>query len=146
MRTFANLAISHPCRGEHTFDIMAPVFQRVGKGLRGNEVVLAFCPQSRGFAFVVLEGVSMPVDWGVHEVRGAAKNSRCLKRIDSLLALHTPNVLVLQDMSEHGTPRARRIQKLNSLIAKLADHLGIFVRTYSRAQVLEYFVELGTVT
>ncbi len=109
-------------------------------------MVLAIHLQSRGFAFVLFEGWLAPVDWGVQESRGANKNARCLTRIASLLALHTPDVLVLQDMSERGTLRAPRIQELNRRIAELADQRGILVRTYSRAQVVEHFEEQGART
>jgi hypothetical protein len=113
---------------------------------RRHNLVFAIYPQSRGFAFVLFEGWLAPVDWGVYEARGADKNGRCLSRIASLLALHTPDVLVLQDMSERGTHRARRIQQLNRHAAELADEHGMFVRTYSRAQVVEYFSEQGATT
>jgi hypothetical protein len=111
-----------------------------------HDLVFAIYPQSRGFAFVLFEGWLAPVDWGVQEIRGANKNALCLTRIASLLALHTPDVLVLQDMSERGTLRAPRIQELNRRIAELADQRGILVRTYSRAQVIEYFEEQGATT
>jgi hypothetical protein len=113
---------------------------------RRYDLVLAIYPQTRGFAFVLFEGWLAPVDWGVYEARGADKNARCLTRIASLLALHTPDVLILQDMSEHGTRRARRIEQLNYHAAELADQRGTFVRTYSRAQVVECFAEQGTTT
>jgi len=113
---------------------------------RRYDLVLAIHLQSRGFAFVLFEGWLAPVDWGVQESRGANKNARCLTRIASLLALHTPDVLVLQDMSERGTLRAPRIQELNRRIAELADQRGILVRTYSRAQVVEHFEEQGART
>jgi hypothetical protein len=113
---------------------------------RRYDLVLAIHLQSRGFAFVLFEGWFAPVDWGVHEARGANKNARSLTRIASLLTLHTPDVLVLQDTSGRGTLRAPRIQDLNRRIAELADQRGIRVRTYSRTQVLDYFAELGAVT
>jgi len=113
---------------------------------RRYDLVLALHLQSRGFAFVLFEGWLAPIDWGVQEIRGADKNARCLTRIASLLALHTPDVLVLQDMSERGTLRAPRIQELNRRIAELADQRGILVRTYSRAQVIEHFEEQGART
>jgi hypothetical protein len=69
-----------------------------------------------------------------------------MTRIASLLALHTPDVLVLQNMSERGTRRARRIRELNRRAAELADQRGVLVKTYSRAQVIEYFAELGAAT
>src|SRR6266853_643141 len=99
---------------------------------RRYDLVLAIYPQSRGFAFVLFEGWLAPVDWGVYEARGVDKNARCLRRIDSLLALHTPDVLVLQDMSEHGTRRARRIRELNRRATELADKRGMIVSMYSR--------------
>jgi hypothetical protein len=113
---------------------------------RRYDLVFAVYLQARGFAFVLFEGWLAPVDWGVYDARGAHKNARCLTRIASLLALHTPDVLVLQDMSERGTHRANRIRELNGDAAELANQHGILVRTYSRAQIIEYFEELGTVT
>ena len=113
---------------------------------RRYDLVLAIHLQSRGFAFVLFEGWFAPVDWGVQEARGQKKNARSLTQIASLLTLHTPDVLVLQDMSGRGTLRAPRIQELNRRIAELADQRGIVVRTYSRTQVLDYFAELGAVT
>jgi hypothetical protein len=108
---------------------------------RRYELVLAIYPQSRGFAFALFEGWLAPVDWGVQEVRGRDKNTDCLKRVDSVFALHAPDVLVLQDMSEHGTRRARRIKELNQLIAEHAERRAIPVSTYSRAQILERFAD-----
>ena len=68
---------------------------------------------------------------------------RCLKQIDALLALHTPDILILQDMSRRGTRRTPRIQNLNRQTLLLAKRRGVPVRTFSRAQVLDYFQEFG---
>src|SRR4051812_45297894 len=111
-----------------------------------HDLIFAIHLQSRGFAFVLFEGWLAPVDWGVYDARGADKNARCLDRIKSLLTLHTPDVLVVQDMSDGGTRRANRIRELNGDVAELANQHGILVRSYSRAQIIEYFEELGTVT
>lgn len=108
--------------------------------------IFAIHLQTRGFAYVLFDESRVPIDWGVYDARGADKNARSLVRINSLLELHTPDVLVLQDMSKRGTRRARRIQELNRRAAELADQRGVVVKTYSRAQVLEYFAELGAVT
>jgi hypothetical protein len=113
---------------------------------RRRDLVLAIHLQSRGFAFVLFEGRLAPVDWGVFDARGVDKNTRSLMRIASLLTLHTPDVLVLQDMSEQGTIRARRIQELNRRIAEVADERGILVLTYSRAQIVAQFEEFGSQT
>ena len=108
--------------------------------------ILAIHLQTRGFAYVLFEESRIPIDWGVYDARGADKNARSLIRINSLLELHTPHVLVLQNMSKRGTRRASRIRELNRRAAELADQRGVVVKTYSRAQVLEYFAELGAVT
>lgn len=113
---------------------------------RRHDLVLAIHFQSSGFAFVLFEGWLAPVDWGVYDARGVDKNALCLNRIEALITLHTPDVLVLQDMSDNGTRRAGRIRELNEDAAELADQSGLLVRTYSRAQVIEHFEEFGAVT
>jgi hypothetical protein len=111
-----------------------------------HDLVLAVHFQSRGFAFVLFDGWAALVDWGVYDGRGTHQNARCVKRIDSLFALHTPDVLILQDMSESGTRRARRIRVLNRNTAELALQRGMAVHMYSRAQVVKHFEELDAVT
>ena len=105
---------------------------------RGSELVLAIYPQSSGFAFVLFKGWDAPVDFGAYEVRGGEKNVRCLKRVESLLALHSPDVLVLQQMSK-SDDRAPRIQQLNRNIAELGKSYDIAVRTYRRAELRQSF-------
>jgi hypothetical protein len=113
---------------------------------RRRNLILSIHLQTRGCAYVLFDESRFPIDWGVYDARGADKNARSLTRIHALLELHSPDVLVLQDMSEHGTRRARRIRELNRRAAELADQRGVRVKTYSRAQVIEYFAELGAVT
>jgi hypothetical protein len=112
---------------------------------RGN-LILAIHLQTRGFAYVLFDESRIPIDWRIYDARGADKNARSLIRIHSLLEFYTPDVLVLQDMSERGTRRARRIRELNRRVAELADQRGIGVKTYSRAQVVEYFAERDAAT
>lgn len=113
---------------------------------RRQNFVFAIHLQTRGFAYVLFDASRIPIDWGVYDARGTDKNARSLIRINSLLELHTPDVLVLQNMSERGTRRARRIRELNRRAAELADQRGVRIKTYSRAQVIEYFAEIGAVT
>ena len=113
---------------------------------RRPKLVLAIYFQTKGFGFVMLQHWASPVDWGTPEIVGPDRATRCLKRIDALLRLHTPDVLVLQDTSKTGTRRAPRIRALNRRTLKLAKRRGIPVRAYSRAQVLDYFEEFGAKT
>ena len=111
-----------------------------------TKLVLAIYFQTSGFGFVLLEHRFTPIDWGAPEVRGHDRAKRCLKRIDALLALHTPDTLILQDMSRRGTRRAPRIQNLNRQTLRLAKRRGVAVRTFSRGQVLDYFAAFGATT
>src|SRR5262245_52994158 len=105
---------------------------------KGSKLVLAVYPQSSGFAFVLFKGWDAPVDFGAYEVRGREKNVRCLKRLESLLALYSPDVLVLQHMSKSDN-RATRIQQLNRNIAELGKADDLAVKTYSRIELRESF-------
>jgi hypothetical protein len=113
---------------------------------RRYEFVLAVYPSTRGLSFVLFEGFLSPVDWGVHEARGLNKNAQCLKSISKLFIQHTPDVLVIQDMSATGTRRAWRIESLNRAICDLAEMYGTPVCAYSRVQVRECFARLGFTT
>ena len=112
-------------------------------GLRRYAFVLAIYLNTRGFAFVLFEGPLAPVDWSVREMRGARKHARCLARIVTILDQYLPDVLVLQDTSAQGTPRARRIVKLNEAVAALADARGLPVYLYSREEVWKAFASFG---
>ena len=106
---------------------------------QSNELVLAIYPQTSGLAFVLFKGWDAPLDFGAYEVRGGEKNTRCLKRVESLLALHSPDVLVLQQPSRSDTHRAPRIQDLNRNIADLGKSYDITVNGYRRAELRESF-------
>ena len=113
---------------------------------RRPKLVLAIYFQTKGFGFVLLQHWASPVDWGTPEIVGPDRATRHLKRIDALLRLHTPDVLILQDTSKNGTRRAPRIRALNRRTLKLAKRHGIPVRAYSREQMLDYFEDLGAAT
>src|SRR6516165_5890678 len=109
---------------------------------RRYDLVLAIYLESRGFAFALFDGWCDPADWGFFEARGA-NNERSVRRVEALLELRAPDVVVLQDTSEGGTRRARRIRALNLEIAHVAQERGIFVRTYSRGQIAKHFDLFG---
>jgi Holliday junction resolvasome RuvABC endonuclease subunit len=105
--------------------------------------VLAVYPNSRGFAFVLFKDHLSPIDWGVKEMRGRRKHSRCVARITTILDRHHPDVMVLQDTSPTGTRRSRRVTNLNAAVAKLASNRAIPVYAYSREGVHSAFAEFG---
>jgi hypothetical protein len=105
---------------------------------RDHELVLAIYPQSSGVAFILFKGWGTPIDFGAFEARGREKNARCLKRVESLLALHSPDALVLQQMSRSDN-RAPRIQQLNRDIAELGKGYGIALHRYRLTELRESF-------
>src|SRR5258707_10941929 len=113
------------------------------KGIRRYAFVLAVYPNTRGFAFVLFEGPLSPIDWGVKEMRGRRKHSRCVARIATILDRYQPDILVLQDTSPTGTRRARRIINVNAAVATLAANRAIPVYAYSREEVLSAFGYFG---
>jgi hypothetical protein len=88
---------------------------------RKNDLVLAICLQTRGFAYVLFESWLAPVDWAVQDVRGPDKNTRCLERMEGILVLHTPDALVLQEMLGPESHRTLRIRTLNGAVAEMAE-------------------------
>jgi hypothetical protein len=105
----------------------------------GSELVLAIHLQTRGFAYCLFERWTTPVDWAVHDVRGSDKNELCRKRVESVLRLHTPDVVLLQAMSGKDSNRALRIKRLNKALTALAERQSLTVRTYSRTAIREAF-------
>jgi Holliday junction resolvasome RuvABC endonuclease subunit len=111
--------------------------------IRRYAFVLAVYPNTRGFAFVLFEGHLSPIDWGVKEMRGRRKHSRCVASIDKILDRYEPDILVLQDTSPTGTRRARRVTNLNAAVATLASGRAIPVYAYSREVVRSAFEDIG---
>src|SRR5258707_3081222 len=83
--------------------------------------VLAVYPNTHGFAFVLFKDHLSPIDWGVKEMRGRRKHSRCVARITAILDRHHPDVMVLQDTSPTGTRRSRRVTNLHAAVAQVAS-------------------------
>jgi len=112
-------------------------------GFRRYAWVLAVYLNTRGFAFVIFESSLSPIDWGVKEIRGSRKHARSLAKVAAILDQYQPDVLVIQDTFSQGTLRARRIMKLNTAIAELAESRRMALYMYSRADVWNAFKEVG---
>ena len=81
-----------------------------------SSLITAIYLNSRGFGFALFEGPAAPLDWGTVEIRGKDKREKLLARVDAVFARYRPDLVVLQDMSEHGTHRPHRIRRLNETI------------------------------
>ncbi|MGO8697809.1 MAG: hypothetical protein ACLQVY_08850 [Limisphaerales bacterium] len=89
--------------------------QTISKQLR----ILAIAPSARGFGFAVLEDRAI-LECGNKGAKGD-KNLQSLFKIEKLMKLFQPNVLVLQDVNAKGFHRAPRIKTLHKQIIELAE-------------------------
>jgi hypothetical protein len=109
-------------------------------------LVLAVHPFTRGIAFTLFESPLSPVDWGVKDIRGKQKNALAFEATKQLIERLQPDVLVLQDLSGPNVHRAKRIRRLQRLIASHAEGQSIEVHRYRRKEIQECFKASGAVT
>jgi hypothetical protein len=95
--------------------------------------ILAIAPSTRGFGFAVLEQGKL-VDWGVKSVKGD-KNLASLVRVEKMIHLYNPSVLVLQNCSDVSVRRSTRIQILAQRILELAAGQKLRVKLLTNEQV-----------
>lgn len=110
--------------------------------------VLAFYPTTKGYAFVLFERESNPVDWGVRGIRTASKvrNAATVRDIQVLAERIRPDTIVIEDTSEVGSRRSARIRRLHRSIVHVAQSLGIDVRMFGRQDVRNTFASVGAVS
>ncbi|HEY3863986.1 MAG TPA: hypothetical protein VGO59_19085 [Verrucomicrobiae bacterium] len=108
--------------------------------MQKNDRILAIAPSSRGFGFAVLESEQTLVDWGVKSVTGK-KNAGALTKVEAMIALYKPAVLVLEDAAAKGSRRTLRIRKLTTNVTAMAGTHRIKVALLSRDQIMRVFFE-----
>ena len=106
-------------------------------------ITLAVYFSTRGASFVLFEGTLTPYDWGIFELRGPTKEANCQRKVTELLDRYEIDALVLQNTGPEGTPRASRLTALNAGVEAAAQHHGIPVFKYSRADVYAAFASAG---
>jgi len=104
--------------------------------------VLAIATSTRGFGFVLLEGLDTLADWGVKSVTGD-KNTQSVAKVKELIAHYRPDVLVLEDTSAKPLRRSERIRRLSKQIVTLAATRTVKVKLFSREQVRQAFFADG---
>src|SRR5664279_4183801 len=106
----------------------------MNKGLSKYPRILAIAPSSRGFGYAVLEGHKLLADLGVKSV-GGNKNSGSIKKVEEMIALYNPQVMVLEDTAAKESRRAPRIKALTKRLVALAEGHSIRVALFSQKQV-----------
>jgi hypothetical protein len=103
--------------------------------------ILAIAPTSRGIGYAVLENTL--VDWGVKSVKAGDKNAHSIQKVEEMIALYHPVVLVLQDLCANDARRSPRMQELGQQIVSMAMARKLKVKLVTRAQVREGFFSDG---
>ena len=111
---------------------------------RQYELVVAFYPHARGFAYVVFDGPLSPVDWGMSDLPAKVKARRCLRRLSLLLDQYQPDALLIRGVS--SAHRKRPMAALLAAVEEEARDRGLFTAVVSRKQIREAFAYLGSPT
>lgn len=96
--------------------------------------ILAIAPSSRGFGYAVIEGEEVLVDWGNMQAKGD-KNANSLVKIERLLDLFSPDVLVLPDPAAKHTHRAPRVKALIEALRNRTQERSLRVALVTSEQV-----------
>ena len=107
--------------------------------------VLALAPGPKAIGYAIFLTPKTPFDWGVKRLI-TTRNGECLKKARALLDWYHPEVLVLENYAGEGSRRSRRVERLISAIAKLAEERDIRLAGYSRGVIRQAFKEAGAST
>jgi hypothetical protein len=106
---------------------------------------MAFYPNARGFAHVIFEGPSCPVDWGISEIRRRkGRLDTYVRRLSALIDRYHPDVLVLRGGNWEGQLPA--MQAAIDAIETLAEGKGVQTCKVSRKEIQRAFPHLGSPT
>ena len=107
--------------------------------------VLAVDPTSRGFGFIVLEGLTSVIDWGVKTVK-TNKQTETLAKVTELISRYQPESIVLEAVGDKDSRRCKRIQNLILSIRSLAKRRKVRSNCFSPAKVKRIFLTFGAAT
>ena len=110
-----------------------------------HELVLAVHPTSNGFGWVLFEGPSAAVDWGIASAK-AGRNEKLLRRLARLLKRHSPDTVVMEAFEPGAARRSQRVQDLCRDMHRLAEGQSIATSTYRRSVIQAAFAAQGART
>ena len=117
--------------------------------MRGlNQPLLALDVRAQKLGFVVFDGPTKLLDWGIR-VYGCPKQRarRAVeKRIIPLLESHMPSALVIRRVHIHSPKTARKMRRIIKTIRKEARRRSISVNVLSAAVVKKFFARSGLQT
>lgn len=98
------------------------------------ERILSVYPNSKGYAYVLMEGPTMVLEKRMISI-SPVDNTRILKDITDLLKTHTPNALIIEDTSCKFSRKGARGKQLIRSLSASAKHQGVPVHYYAREDV-----------
>lgn len=104
-----------------------------------DELVLGIRPTPRGFSYALFEAPLSPVAWGNTEVAGKHKNRPTRDSVERLCQRYRPDTLVLEDRSHLTSHNYARINRLQLVLATMAQEHNIDVACYSRDAIRSAF-------
>ena len=107
--------------------------------------MLAIDLNTRGFGFVVIEGIDRLVDWGLRDIR-EDKERVVLEKVDDLIRLYRPAVIVVEDTDDPSSRRGPRIEAVIRRITVVAQEQKVRVRPVAIAKVGGVFARQGAMT
>jgi hypothetical protein len=108
-------------------------------GPRDKEIrVLSIDPHPRGFGYAVFEGPARLVDWGTKDIR-QDKEQAALQRIEELVRIYRPRVIVVEDCAHGKSRRNPRVRLLTERILVAAREFGVEGHTLPLAAVYRAF-------
>lgn len=115
-------------------------------GVLPQDMTLAIYATSKGFAFVLFQGPTVPFDWGLRGIRNPSRNRKCVEAIADLIEQFQPLSIILEDTSERESRRTARIRRLYQAIVHLAVANAIDVHRIEKASIKKVFASVGAVT
>lgn len=99
---------------------------------------LSIDPHPRGFGYAVFEGPARLVDWGTRDIR-KDKEQVTLHKIEELVRLYRPTVIVVEDCGHRKSRRNPRVRRLTERILVAAGAFGVEGRSLPLAVVYRAF-------
>ena len=101
-------------------------------------IFLSLFPNTRGLGYACVETPETLVDYGVVTVQPVS-NEKVFARAKKFIDFFKPTVILIRDVDDPVTRRAKRIQNLVGIITEYAQEHNIPVYRYSRGKIQEVF-------
>lgn len=107
-----------------------------------NLLLSVYC-SSQAFAWVLFEGSFSPVDWGIGETKGTAKNRRATEIFVDVVDRYKPDLVAIERRLGTERQRTTRIRILNIAFRAYCKGRNVPAACISLTQVKSFFDAFG---